>query len=794
MQRSLAGAAMGAVIFALLVNVNFAHADPESQDNVPPQNIAQAAQLTREILHRYRLASPPDLNPYGLQLSPDGAYMKSAGAGTAVWASRQELAEAMEHRLLDSYEHMAREDADRWLSAELRARLPQEEAGIAALDTPAKALLLQSLIDNPDAKIKGTLALFSSRLNQAKDGTSAAGILDEMFVGVKVFEPVQLGNLIHNPTNLRLSLPAHVALRNAADLWANVGVDEFKPPGTPSLKTAAPPSVIITNLQTASSEELYFLLGELKKRDQADIRRLKEELLRLANFEDSHVREGSVYLLGLLRDESLVQFFADKLRDQEVAIRDDAARAMGVIMASIHLKEGWPGFIKKVPSILSTMVLSDGDQNPFYENGRMVRSFMSYVNLMEEKQKKEFIAGFNKPAAIAIILAMSRGEDINERGGLHTPEGRQLYSRLKELSAKLGLSLSRVLDDPAVNQDTRARFLVRANRYQVLEDAVRTDPTLPGLAIANLFVPSVPERADAIFSACQAIENVYHDRFYDAALQQLPSLPSRTQARVIIYLKMRENNMRPEQRERLEENALRVMPQDFFARVNNDDITPPYYKAWPKDVLNVALVMTQEAWARDFENAARADGYRLAANNPKDFQRQGRCLAKKVSQKEIRIFLATLPSNSKGWALDKDGLARILKQSFSNDNFQVIAYRGHSGDYNEVDLFNAKNFDAKNKVFIDLACDSANTQEDVIQLCRDCGFYGTLTTSQGVVNNRFLLLVLDGLARTETHHQTRQRLAQKLPANSYKFTGSWSPGTQFQIYCDAYDKWCSSKL
>ena len=131
--------------------------------------------------------------------------------------------------------------------------------------------------------------------------------------------------------------------------------------------------------------------------------------------------------------------------------------------------------------------------------------------------------------------------------------------------------------------------------------------------------------------------------------------------------------MRPDQRELLEAGVLRIMPKDFFPQVSDDDIAPQYYKAWPKDVLNVALFMTQEGWARDFENAARADGYRLAANNPKDFQRQGRCLAKKVSQKEIRIFLATLPSNSKGWALDKDGLARILKQSFSNDNFQVFS-------------------------------------------------------------------------------------------------------------------------
>ena len=780
MRRSLSGAVIGAVIFAFLVNISFAQsrADP----GVPPQNIAQALQLTREILSHYRLASPPDLNLYGLQLGPDGAYMKNAEDGTAVWASRGELAKAVEQSLLDSYDHMAREDADRWLSAELRARLPQEE-GIGALDTSAKALILQCLIDNPDAKIKGTLALFSSRLNQAKEGAAAAEILDEMFVGAKASQPVELENLIRNPTGLRLSPSSQEALRNAADMCSSCRPVEFKPPGAPSLKIAAPPSVIITNLRTVSIEELYFLLGELKDRDQADIPRLREELLRLANFEDSHVRERSVYFLGMLRDESLAPFFEEKLRDQEGSVRDYAARAMGIILGSIHLKEGWPGFIKKVPGILSAMALGK-DQNPFTENGDVVRIFMSDVNLLEEKQKKEFIAGFNKPAAIAIILAMSRGEDVNEHGGLHTPEGRQLYFRLKELAAGLGLSLSRILDDPAVNPDTRARFLVRANRYQVLEDAVRADPALLGLAIANLFTHYFPVvEGDAIFSACQAIENVYHGRFYDAALKQLSSLPLQTQARVIIYLKMRENNMRPDQRELLEAGVLRIMPKDFFPQVSDDDIAPPYYKAWPKDVLNVALFMTQEGWARDFENAARADGYRLAANNPKDFQRQGRCLAKKVSQKEIRIFLTTLPSTSEGWVLDNGELNRILNQSFGNDKFQVIVYRGHAREVIVSDLL-----DAKNKVFIDLSCESSFEQEYVIKRCQDCGFYGTLTTAQGVVNNRFLLLVLDGLARAETHRQTRQRLAHKLPANNYKFSGTWSPGTQFQIYCDAYDR------
>lgn len=147
--------------------------DVAAQESLRPKDTSAASQLLGKILARFRLPAPPELSAYGLKLNSDKVYVKEATPD--LFASESELLLAVDAFLLKSHQEALKTDADHWLGSELKGLLPEQAAEIEKLSAASKALLLQHLLDHPDAPIKGSLSQFSSKLNGPRMGLGRRG-------------------------------------------------------------------------------------------------------------------------------------------------------------------------------------------------------------------------------------------------------------------------------------------------------------------------------------------------------------------------------------------------------------------------------------------------------------------------------------------------------------------------------------------------------------------------------------------------------------------------------------------
>ena len=739
-----------------------------------PEEAAQHARADqRATLQIYHLNSPPDLSASGLELS-NGLYRWGAGhAARNPYPSSEELGNAIETVLA----RRLRQNRLNQLNRLLPHGAPNGD--LNQLSDQQLGFLVSYLSDHPaQANQFANMARLQQLTWRLRDGGDSLQTLSAFFENrngagggavqaywARAQAPRQPG---HNQTD---------GLRDAARPKGLVIMDMPFPIST----VVAGVSSLIANASARwSTHESMLALKKCQEHyDEAEIVRQKEKLLPLTESKDLYTRRRTIYLLSRLHDESLAPIFLKHLKNMRgnrdevgCGIEDIALRGIGDILGTYKADSpgaDWSTYLKKAPRLLSTVVTNADIAG--YEARHLIISNLSYLNLMTENQRVQFINDVEDPkAALGFIAASDSHDIIDEERGLHSSEAKLFYARFKQLAAGKPLSQFLNVSDLSSRAET-SQLVARLQRYDLLTEELRTDPQFVPALTALMFSTSRTFGPGQMFSIGRLLWQTQGDTFAQALLNRIKNAddPQFDRHAALFYLALNEQHLTPQQKEIVHALGGSQLT-DLERRALQNWSHVPFYDHWPKGPVNVALVMTQAEHAYDFLHTLESHG----------FQRTGKTRDKnnverlELVKSGLRLQMEIFPSSRKGWAMNPSLLRTTMMERYRDSRYQVVAYRGHALNYWPFALEKIEN---KNKVFIDLSCDSAFFSQLVTRNCEDCAYFGTTTTGAGAVNNVFLLAVLESLASRLNYQQMQAKFDRELPRTLYRFTGTWSPAS-----------------
>ena len=509
-------------------------------------------------------------------------------------------------------------------------------------------------------------------------------------------------------------------------------------------------------------------LIELGHGSDAGIAARKGELVRLAVSGGGEERIRALQLLGRLRDDSLLPVLLPALKNAKgFEDRRGAADALGALAAGYKAREGgWSSFVERAPPILNVMLKASPDWNFRSETLRGMFMGLDLINLMEPADQKRFLAGFDDPRVLLMMLSLGDTRRIERDAGVHSGSAALIYARYRELAGAGATGLGAFLADPAVSPATRALLLDRLNRYRLIGPELERDETFRRELPRLLFERRSRVWSTTVFSIGVLAAGLPKAEFARHAADYIRSATAEDARAAVAFFLLHPQMLSPEQRREVESRA-GGLDAEVRAALAAHRAAPPMYERWPKGApLEAALVFTQAGHAQAFFKTLAGLGYR-AARGPGGTT----IFTRREAGREVRLTAAVFPSDKEGWAQDRAAVGRAVLERLRDPRWQVVVYRGHVGDYGKLSPDPA----IFAKAFIDLSCDSDAEAAGVLGQCRDCAFFGTNQTSEGSVNNAFLPQVLSALAARESFAGMSRRFERSMPRLFSRYTGTWSP-------------------
>lgn len=685
------------------------------------QNCVKDAQRRR--LEAYRLSGSPDLSAAGLRLA-GGVYRWDADRRPAAASDCPTPAE-----LDEAIEKVLRSEAAEGLRKERLERPRGVPPGARSLRTLGRTL---EAADGPDAAL--TLGAYFDR--QGAQGGSP---------------PVGYRAAAHAPLP-----PAGSSARAKR---------EGAPPPVASALTAG---AARSGLSPSALKEAVDS-GALRGRPPAEIARLKAGLIPLTAFRDDKTRQKALHLLGLLHDESLAPVFLARVgRDESAGVRAEAVRALGSILGgykSAASGSDWGAYARKAPALLGALAVGAGDED---EARALLMDHLGNLNLMGQAHKAAFAAGLKDPeAALRLIAASSSRDDADEARGLHSSEAERLFARFKEFGRPLSAFLD--LSDQA-GRLAAGRLVTRLQRYDLLAPELKRDPGLaPALTrLAFHREPGAALEPERAYSIADLLWQSSGESFARDLLARARAGADRQfhRSAALLYLRLQERRLPERLKSEVDELAAASLPPAVKAELRERDRVP-VYEHWPKGPLRAALLSTQANHIYEFVRDLERRGYRRTAKS-----REPDATEKiEIDGGRLSLHIEILPSNAKGWALDRAAVGRRMERLYADRRNHIVIYRGHLLEHDPLSLAQVR---TRRKVFIDLSCDSAFASRRVVDNCEDCAYFGTTMTGIGAINSPFLATVLGALADRAGYREIERRVAARLPKTAYRFTGTWS--------------------
>lgn len=530
------------------------------------------------------------------------------------------------------------------------------------------------------------------------------------------------------------------------------------------------------------SEKLSHPAAEPPAPPDLGIKRLERQLmLKAENGQDLKRRFQALHYLNLFHDPNLIPFFTRELQAPFSSERLEAAVALNSILNKFkadHPGGDWSDFNAHAGEILTPLILQ-GEQSRVAVG--IYRKDINYLHLMDEKSQKRFVKGFSDPYALLALLGYNNwNEAVDEGHGLHSDAAQLIYERFKETAH--GISISGILSNPTLGdlKMARARLLANLNKYDLLKEALASDPGLGDIVIRTIFSNQKTRylSGNEIYAIGDAaMRGPFAADFSGEILRQIKESKNVTSDDALLFLKFHEGSLPPPQKNLLDKlwDAKASKKIKALAKARE---TPVFYRSWPKGELHVFLAMTQEGSAKGFIDQLKREGWL-----EKKETRASMVFFRNIAQKKVTLQIRVFPSNTGGWTTDSKGLNEALADAMKNPALQIVVYRGHAGDYDYGALGRVK---TRDKVFSDLGCYSDYRSEEAIHHCKNCAYFGTLVVAQGVRNDVFLRQVLEVLARRMPYPKMRRWFEKTLPHTYYKFTGSYSRAGMYEyILTDA---------
>jgi hypothetical protein len=684
------------------------------------------------VLRERGLTRPPKLNSYGLKLDADGVYRAGERPeGSPPGTPRKTPTTAQFSAVLA-----------RWLSSH------PADAGPAAAAPPT-----------PDAAVVAAHA-------QNRDRAAALGAGSRFDASFSPDAPAL-------PAARREALRRGL-LRFGAERLADGAL--LGPGGVP--ETGIPSAWSGLN-----HSQIDDALTALDRGGDGAIAGRRGELIRLLAAGDGEERGRALRLLGRLHDETLLPVLLPALR-RETGFnnRKLAAEALAAIVAGFKAKEGgWDAFLDKAPPVLNVMFKAAPDWNYGTLLLNALYADLDLLNLMEPADEKRFLAGFGDPRVLLMMMSLGETGRIQRDAGVHSDSAALIYARYRELTAAGAPGLGAFLEDPAVSPSTRAQLLDRLNRYRLIGPELERDETLRRDLPKLLFGRGSQTYAQTVFSIAVLAAGMKKADFAKHSMDFIRGSSEADARSAIAFFLLHPQMLSAAQRRELEDRAdgLDERVRESLAGYR---AVPPVYSHWPKNkILEAALVMTeQDNHVALFLRKLRSLGYASSTGHGGVAR-----FTRRDARGEVRLSLFLFAANNtaklerdRGWALDRPAVQAAVVAALGDPKYQVVAYRGHVGDYGTVPSDAGRPF--VGKVFIDLACDSESKSSGalssgVMERCADCAFFGTNQTAEGVVNNIFLPEALAALAARESFADMNRRFQARMPRLFSRFTGSWSP-------------------
>lgn len=716
----------------------------------------------QQVLARYRLDAPPDLAGFGVRRNPDGLYVWAQenphGRADGLVLTDDELSAAIEQSIQAAARLRAQRDAAPWFRSELKRRFPGPDVArwIDGLPDASVAQLWREFVLQRGHRMQAERDLrdFASRLQGASD-QDVASALEAFYDRNPFLEPPEV-----DPESPGGDAAPTVEIRG------DVGWSRSLPP-----PISVHAEMIIGRLSRLGYYDLRRVLGEVKN-DRSLAAALKPEFIRLLSFRDGETRALAAEALGRMRDDALDGDFAALLNDPDLDVRQHAARALGASLGRAVRSEtgekpaSYAALAAKAPRIVSALALAPNSQE--LEAGYIATDSFDYLNLMPDDDRRTMLEGFQDPVALLAWLGLSTNSRIREHEGLHTAQAKELFARIRALSGEK--HLSELLEDPRLASELKTRILARLMRYDLLESELRRDPALAGLLPRLLLTGHLSPQ-----SFLAVLQLAWHARpreFSRALLRELETPDPAGKRLAALLLTLNRERLPAPERRRLEKAASKVLPAGLLERANSFSSRPLYMREWPRDRLGVGLAMTQREHADLFIQHMRQNGYTVrpgAARNETLLERD-------LGGVRIRVEILVLPSRPGGWVVDRGRVDTALAGYFRRRDIQVVAYRGHVGDYDQTALGKVKSFD---KAFFDFGCDSSYDRA-ALASCRNCAFFGTTTASLGPANNAFLRVALELLAQRLDHRRMETMFESTFPESTHRYTGPWSTADLFE--------------
>ncbi|MBI3549307.1 MAG: hypothetical protein HY078_09735 [Elusimicrobia bacterium] len=542
----------------------------------------------------------------------------------------------------------------------------------------------------------------------------------------------------------------------------------------------------LATIRFMNTLKTHDLLGQEMQRDPD----LIKNFARIALSGD---RDLGHYAQHFLRDEALLPILVEHLNSPKRYSQDVALRAIHGILDGYgqKLQDGRPEeFLQKVPGILEA-VTKAGLTN--YRSIDLIMTALHNLNdnRITAQMKTAFAQKFTEPSVLLSLLGASSSRDeVDARRGLHTDTATILFNQFKRVTAGRKLSDFLKFDQPG-DRYLATRVLTRLNRYGVLGPELQSDPALAKLVATHMFTSETArelpvEEAFALAKLAlryhgQAVGNELLDKIKNDRRDGSFNATS-----ALLYLGLHPDLLPADLQPKLREQLTRL--PEAVRKGIDDRAKTPFYEAWPRTgPIKASLVMSQADHAFQFMGTLRSQGY-SSTQLPREENGQVQRFVMKKSVpggQPIELHVDILPSNHDGWVLDKNLLNDRLKKRYEDTTFNVVGYRGHTGEYNYRTLSQVQ----RNNVFVyDLSCGSSHHVNDWVRGCTDCGHMSTVAVGEGRVNNIVLGNLLESLSKRETYPQIQHRIIRALPpAEAARYTGShslvefWSRNARYQL-------------
>jgi hypothetical protein len=565
------------------------------------------------------------------------------------------------------------------------------------------------------------------------------------------------------------------------------------------------------------------MFAALKTKDDASLLHYRTEIQAMLKSSNNILRANAIYLLGRIQRHELGARFERKapigglsltptllaaLEDPNFQVRENASMALGAIIGAYHVygrrehrrrdgrldrmdvfgrlfpgaksKKGWDAFVKHAPPLIEALAKS----RMRWDNGSTrwtVSTFVSYLHLMPESQRNAFVARLKDPDALVGILAGSGDHEVRELRGIHTVEGKMLFSRLEETLG--GKPLSEFLKGGGVPPAEMTNLFARMTRFGILETSLEKDPKLFEVYAGVLSARRLDigdrgkGRAMNVSDFNLAMNDLWrHDavRMGRFVRERFRTGSGDEKKRLAAYVLFNSERFKPA----FVAEARAALPPASAARVaelSRAERTPSYYSKWPEKSLRVGVVFPQEGWADRFMKHLRKNGYKRGRPRSVDGATEFPLTAT-IGGRKVEIRLRVLPSRLGGWAKDRSKVNEHLARFYADPDTQVVMYRGHIGDYTPGSVAAEK---AKNKVFVDLGCGS-KINEGVVANCSDCDYFGTTQVALGSINNTFSRSLISMLAKRRSYGDMSRLLRGAMPKSFHRYTGPYSKDAAYE--------------